>query len=127
MQVGVVVESRERLFHGLTHAHLIDVAHVEHVEALLVDEALLARIDAADADLTHPRGLNGWRYSTELGQLTRSEPAQAGGGGDTDTRPTRADRRAILHRARSTHAVRTRTGRRAACHAHCRSGTARWC
>ena len=37
--------------HGLAHAGLVDVAHVEDLEAELVDEALLAEVDAADADL----------------------------------------------------------------------------
>ena len=55
VQMRVAVEPGERLLHRLAHAHLVDVAHVEHIEALVVDEALLASVDAADADLPHAR------------------------------------------------------------------------
>ena len=51
-------------------------AHVEHLQALLVREALLARIDAADADLAHPLGLDRRRRAADL---VRHMPAQAGG------------------------------------------------
>ena len=54
VQVRVGVDRRQRELHRVAHAHLVDVAHVEDLEAGLVDEALLARVDAADADLADP-------------------------------------------------------------------------
>ena len=50
----VRVDVAERQLHRVAHAHLVDVAHVEDLEAGLVHEALLARVDAADADLADP-------------------------------------------------------------------------
>ena len=72
------VEPGERLLHGLTHAHLVDVAHVEHLEPLLVEEALLAGIDAAHAELADPRGFERRRGTAEPGERGRPEAAQAG-------------------------------------------------
>jgi hypothetical protein len=51
--VRVRVDRREREFHRVAHPHLVDVGHVE---VLLVDEALLAGVHAADADLPHHFG-----------------------------------------------------------------------
>src|SRR5581483_5665249 len=64
--------------HGLAHSHLVDVAHVEDLEPLLVDKTLLARIDAADSDLTYTgRGDRRSGLCTQLHQLARPEAAQA--------------------------------------------------
>ncbi len=49
--MGVLVHPGERLLHGRAHADLVDVAHVEDLDLELVQEALLALIHAADADL----------------------------------------------------------------------------
>src|SRR5579863_5092258 len=76
VQVGIVVHSGERLLHGRAHAHLVHVAHVEHVEPLLVHEALLAVVDAADADLPHPARVDGGAASADRGQLAWPEAAQ---------------------------------------------------
>src|SRR5207302_11477629 len=77
MQVRIAVEAGERLLHRIAHAHLIDVAHVEHIESLLMDEALLARVDAANADLAHARRIDGRSPAADLHQLARPEAAQA--------------------------------------------------
>jgi len=53
MQMGVGVQRGQREFHRMAHAHLVDVAHVEDLKALLVHETLLAGVDAADADLAN--------------------------------------------------------------------------
>src|SRR5262249_36274885 len=66
------------LLQGLAHAHLVDVTHVEYVEPLLVHEALLPGIDAAHADLSHPRGVDRRRAVADADQLRRTEAAQAG-------------------------------------------------
>ena len=60
------------------HAHLVDGAHVEHFEILLVHEAPLAGIDAANADLAHPLRADRRGHSADLQQLPRAEAAQAG-------------------------------------------------
>src|SRR4030095_3333429 len=62
----------------MAYAHFIDVAHVEHFQSLLVHEALLARIDAADADLTDPPRADRGDASADFDQLARTEPAQTG-------------------------------------------------
>ena len=66
VHVGVLGESVERELHGPSHAHLVDGAHVEHRQLLLVDESPLAGIDAADADLADPLRLDGGRCAAEL-------------------------------------------------------------
>jgi hypothetical protein len=53
VQVRPGIESGQRLRNGRPHADLVDVPHVEDVETLLVHEALLARVDAANADLPY--------------------------------------------------------------------------
>ncbi len=62
----------------MAHAHLVDVAHVEDLQALLVHEALLARVDAADADLAHPLRADRRYHAADLDQRLRAEAAQAG-------------------------------------------------
>src|SRR5439155_3384521 len=66
------------LVHGLTHAYLGDVAHVEHLEPLLVEEALLAGVDAPHGALADPRGFERRRGTGESGERGRPEAAQAG-------------------------------------------------
>src|SRR5215831_3269668 len=78
VQVGVAIEAAECLFHSLSHAHLVDVAHVEHVQPLLVHEALLARIDAAHADLFHPRGIDRRDVAADADELRGTEATEAG-------------------------------------------------
>ena len=78
VQVGVGVDRRQRQLHGVAHAHLVDVAHVEDLEAVLVHELLLAGVDAADADLPHPLRADRRHLAADLDQLLRAEAAQAG-------------------------------------------------
>ena len=78
MQMRVGVHGGQRQFHGVAHAHLVDVAHVEDLQPRLVHEALLARVDAADADLAHPLGADGGHVAADLDQRLRAAAAQAG-------------------------------------------------
>ena len=83
MQVGVCIQSGQRLLHGLAHAHLVDVAHVEHLQALLMHKALFACVHAADADLPDLRRVQRCataRHAGQPGQRLGAEPAQAGHG-----------------------------------------------
>ena len=50
MQVRVFVDVVQRFGHGVAHAVLVDMAHVEHVQAERADRLLFVGIDAADAD-----------------------------------------------------------------------------
>jgi hypothetical protein len=50
VQVRVFVHVLQRLGHGVAHAVLVDVAHVEHVQAERANRLLLVGVDAADAD-----------------------------------------------------------------------------
>jgi len=56
--------------------HLVDVAHVEHLQPGLVHQALLARVHAADADLAHHACIDGGRGAADAGELGRSHAAQ---------------------------------------------------
>ena len=76
VQVGVRVDRRQRQLHRVAHAFLVDEAHVEDLEAGLVDEALLARVDAADADLAHPLGADRRHLAADLDQLLGPVAAQ---------------------------------------------------
>ena len=78
MQVGVLVHPHQRLLHGVAHAHLVDVAHVEHFQTHFVHEALFARVHTADADLAHHVGRDGRRVAADAGELGRPVAAQAG-------------------------------------------------
>src|SRR6516165_11730103 len=75
--MGIAVHAAQCLLHGLAHAHLVDVTHIEHIEPLLVHEALCPGIDAAHADLPHPRRIDGRRAAADADQLRRTEAAQA--------------------------------------------------
>ena len=77
VQVGVLVHGGQGQLHRMAHAHLVDVAHVEDLQALLVHEALFARVDAADADLPHGLGADGRHLTTDLAELSRAVAAQA--------------------------------------------------
>src|SRR5690606_7453818 len=78
VQVGVVVHTLQCLLHHPLHADLVDVAHVVDVEAVLLDQFLLALVDRADADLPHHVG--GYRrgVAAKVGQRVWAEAAQAG-------------------------------------------------
>ena len=51
MHVGVGLEVVERHPHRLAHAHLVEVPHVEDLDAVLVQQVLLAEVDVAQTDL----------------------------------------------------------------------------
>src|SRR3546814_20132237 len=55
VQVGVGIDAGQLLFHGPLHPDLVDVAHVVAVEAVLLDQALLAFVHRADPALAHLR------------------------------------------------------------------------
>ena len=75
VNVSVGGESVERQLHDSAHAHLVDGAHVEHRQLLIVNEAPLAGIDAADAHLPHPLRPDGRRGAAQM-KLRRPEAAQ---------------------------------------------------
>jgi hypothetical protein len=60
------------------HARLVDEAHVENLEPELMHEALLAEIDAADADLPDLGRLHRRRLPRNLDQLLRPVPEENG-------------------------------------------------
>ena len=83
MQVGVGVHARQGALHHLAHAHLVDGAHVKHLQALLVHKALFALVHAADADLADllgPQCRAPAGHVGQLRQLGRAKAAQAGHG-----------------------------------------------
>src|SRR6185437_16988483 len=69
-------EPCKRLLHRLAHAHLIDVAHVEHFDGELVQKAPLALIDTAHADLPYPLRVDARNGATELRQGPWPEAAE---------------------------------------------------
>src|SRR5690606_7787902 len=77
VQVGVVVHAVQRFLHDALHADLVDVAHVVDVQAVLLDQLLLALVDRADADLPHHVGRDRRRVTAEVGQFARAQAAQA--------------------------------------------------
>ena len=78
MQVGVGIHQRQRQFDGRAHAHLVDVAHVEHFDVLFVHKTFLAFVHTADANLAYPFGRNGGYLAAYLDQLLGTMAAQAG-------------------------------------------------
>ena len=77
VQVRVRIQRGQRQLHRVAHAHLIDVAHVEHLQPHLVHEALLARVDTADADLADHLRLDRGHRAADLDQLLGAVAAQA--------------------------------------------------
>jgi len=78
VQVGVLIHVLECLLHRVSHAHFVDVAHVEHLEARLVYQALFSGVHAADADLAHLTGFDRGGVTAYARQPGRSEAAQQG-------------------------------------------------
>lgn len=76
MQVGVGIYQSQRQFHGMAHAHLVDVAHVEDFDANIMNQALLASVDAADADLANILWIERRDMAADIHQLARPVPAQ---------------------------------------------------
>jgi len=58
------------------HAHLVDIAHVEHFHARLPDEAFFPFVHASDADLAKSRRLQGRCHAANARQLSRAVAAQ---------------------------------------------------
>ena len=52
----IFVQPLQGALHGVAHAHFVDVAHVEHLNAHLVDKTLFTFIHTAYADLTDVLG-----------------------------------------------------------------------
>mmetsp|Transcript_20990 Transcript_20990/g.81089 ORF Transcript_20990/g.81089 Transcript_20990/m.81089 type:complete len:387 (+) Transcript_20990:670-1830(+) len=84
VQMGVVVQRGQGQLHRVAHAHFVDEAHVEDFKVLLVHEAPLALVDAADADLAHPLRADRGHMAADLDQLLGPEAAQAGHGHAVD-------------------------------------------
>src|SRR5450631_3022914 len=77
MEICAGIETGECAFHGGAHAHLVDETHVEYLEPLLVDEALLAGIDAANPDLADTRRRNSRHVPADPHEFVWPEAAQA--------------------------------------------------
>ena len=78
MKMGIAVDGGQRELHCLAHAHLVDVAHVEHLQPHLVDQLFLTSIDRPDANLAQPFRLDRRHLTADLDQGLRPQPAQAG-------------------------------------------------
>jgi hypothetical protein len=76
--MGVGIHAGQRFFHGVAHPHLVDVAHVEHLQPLLAHKALFAFVHAADADLPYRRRAHGRRGAAYAGEFGRAVPTQHG-------------------------------------------------
>ena len=78
MDVGIVVDPVQRLFHRALHPDLVDVAHVVDVDAVFPHQPLLAIVHRADADLPDLRRQDRRHAAAERGQCLGPDPAQAG-------------------------------------------------
>src|SRR3546814_7868085 len=81
VQVGIRGQVGQRGFHGGAHADLVDGAHVVDLDAGRVDEGFFALVDAADADLAYPAGLQRRRVAGQpdqrLGAIAAQEVGRA--------------------------------------------------
>ena len=77
MQVGVVVDIVQGFGHGVAHAVLVDVAHVEHLQSELANRLLFLRVNAADADEIDVVSGQRRRLTAPSGQRWRAVPEQA--------------------------------------------------
>src|SRR5690606_19463914 len=68
VQVGVGGKIGQGGVYGGAHADLVDGAHVVDLDAGRVDQVFFAFIDAADADLAYPGGLQRGRVAGQRGQ-----------------------------------------------------------
>ena len=90
VHVGVGVEVVEGHPHRLAHPHLVEVAHVEDLDLLLVQQPLLPQVDVAEPDLAHVARVECRHRARELDELLRSvagehshrHPVQVAGGSD---------------------------------------------
>lgn len=78
MQMRIAVDIGQRALHDSAHAELVDGTHVEHGDALLVQQRAFAAVDAADPDLTDLRRRQRCAAARRRQQLRWSEPAQTG-------------------------------------------------
>ena len=78
MDVSRGVDARQCMLEHVAHAHLVDVAHVEHFETDVVHEFLLAGVDAADTDLAQLRWLDRRHRAAEFDQFAWSVSAETG-------------------------------------------------
>ena len=76
--MGVGVHAVQRFLHRPAHADFVDVAHVVDVQAVLLHQPLLARIDRTDADLPHLARGDRRHVAGHRGQRLRTQAAQAG-------------------------------------------------
>lgn len=76
MQVGVGGEVAEALAQRLPHPVFVDPAHVVDVQLILLEQPLLVRVDAADAELPEHAPADGRRVAAEVGQDRRAVPAE---------------------------------------------------
>ena len=84
MHMRVGVHQRQGQLHGVAHAHFVDITHVEHLDAHVMHQALLARIHAADADLAQVFGMQCRHVAANLHQFPGAMATQTGHGHAVD-------------------------------------------
>ena len=78
MQMRARVGHGQGQLHRVAHAHLVDVAHVEHLDAHVMHQALFAGVHAADADLAQVARVQRRHMPADARQRRRPMPAQTG-------------------------------------------------
>jgi hypothetical protein len=94
--VGVGLEVVERHPHRLAHADLVEVPHVEDLDAVLVQQVLLAEVDVAQTDLAHVAGGESGHRARHLDQLGRSVAGQHRDGHPVHVARRRDRRRVVV-------------------------------